>query len=157
VGGRLWRVPVPPPPRVFVYGTLLPGERNAGVAARGGAFQAAPARLPGYRLLHLWPEAYPGIVPGPPGEEVLGAVLTYASQDWPRALPFLDELEGVHDTPPLYRREAVTVTLAGGEIQAAWTYVYADTARLARPGVVPLPGGDWRGWPDRQRPGPGKR
>lgn len=146
-----------PPARVFVYGTLMPGERNAPVAARGGVFEAAPARLAGFRLLHLSPEAYPGIVPGHPGEVVVGSLLTYVLADWPRALPFLDELEGVHDTPPLYRREAVTVRLKSGERQVAWTYVYADAARLTRPGVAVVAGGDWRTLPDRARPRVGER
>lgn len=143
--------------RLFVYGTLLPGERNAHVAARGGRCRAAAARLAGFRLLHLSPEGYPGIVPGQPGEVVSGHLLTYAPADWPRALPLLDALEGVHDAPPLYRREVVTVILAGGARQAAWTYVYADTARLTRPGVAVVAGGDWRTWPDRERPGVGER
>lgn len=143
--------------RVFVYGTLMPGERNAAVAARGGTFGALPARLPGFRLLHLLPEAYPAVVPGEPGEEVRGSVLTYAETDWPRALPFLDALEGVHETPPLYTRERVTVRLEDGVAVPAWVYVYAAAGRLAEPGVVPVPGGDWRHLPDRARPRPDDR
>ncbi|WP_264775336.1 gamma-glutamylcyclotransferase family protein [Deinococcus aetherius] len=138
--------------RVFVYGTLMPGERNAHVAAQGGAFEARPARLPGFRLLHLLPEAYPAVVPGGAEDRVCGYALTYAPGDWQAALPFLDALEGVDEVPPLYTRERVTVTLAGGERQAAWVYVYANAPRLARPGVVPIPDGDWRGAPDRARP-----
>ncbi|GAA5513508.1 hypothetical protein Dcar01_02247 [Deinococcus carri] len=122
----------------------MPGERNEAVAARGGAFEATPARLVGFRLLHLLPEEYPGIVPGEPGEEVRGHILRYRESDWPRVLPFLDALEGVHDTPPLYTREGVTVTLESGERVPAWVYVYANAARLARPGAQPVPGGDWR-------------
>ncbi|WP_019586463.1 gamma-glutamylcyclotransferase family protein [Deinococcus apachensis] len=143
--------------RVFVYGTLMPGERNAGVAARGGPFEAAPARLPGFRLLHLLPEAYPVIVPGQPGEQVRGYVLTYPQDGWDRALPFLDALEGVHETPPLYTRECVTVRLDGGGSVPVWVYVYAAAGRLDQPGVVPVPGGDWRHLPDRTRPRPGDR
>lgn len=143
--------------RVFVYGTLMPGERNADVAGQGGAFGAAPARLAGFRLLHLWPEDYPGIVPGGSGETVQGHVLSYARGAWFRALPLLDALEGVNETPPLYRRVEVTLTLEGGETQAAWTYVYARAERLARPGALPLPGGDWRRHPHRARPQPGAR
>nr|WP_281260149.1 gamma-glutamylcyclotransferase family protein [Deinococcus planocerae] len=143
--------------RVFVYGTLMPGERNAHVAARGGAFVARPAHLPGFRLLHLLPEAYPAVVPGSAEDGVRGHVLTYAPEDWGAALPFLDALEGVGEVPPLYTRERVTVTLEGGETQAAWVYVYANAPRLACPGVVPLPDGDWRRAPDRARPRPGDR
>ncbi|SMB89001.1 gamma-glutamylcyclotransferase family protein [Deinococcus hopiensis] len=138
--------------RVFVYGTLRPGERNAAVARRGGTFTAVSALLSGYRLLHLLPEAYPGVVPGAPEDTVLGEVLTYAPADWDRALPFLDELEGVNDTPPLYIREQVTVGLEGGRELSAWVYVYADTARLSRPGVRPVPEGDWRMRKERDWP-----
>ncbi|MEF2276888.1 gamma-glutamylcyclotransferase family protein [Deinococcus sp. YIM 134068] len=143
--------------RVFVYGTLMPGERNADIAARGGAFEAQPARLPGFRLLHLLPEAYPAIRPGGITDEVRGYVLTYDPSDWETALPFLDELEGVDEVPPLYTREQVNVTLEGGGVQAVWVYVYADTARLARPGVIPIPSGDWREAPHRARPRVGDR
>ncbi|GMA14678.1 gamma-glutamylcyclotransferase [Deinococcus metallilatus] len=143
--------------RVFVYSTLMPGERNADVAAQGGTFQAAPARLAGFRLLHLLPEGYPGVLPGEPDDSVQGYVLTYAEGDWDRALPFLDALEGVHETPPLYTRQRVTVTLEGGESLPTWVYVYARSARLPRPGVIPVPGGDWRSVPDRQRPRTGDR
>ncbi|MEW6421860.1 MAG: gamma-glutamylcyclotransferase family protein [Deinococcota bacterium] len=148
---------VTPPTRVFVYGTLMPGERNAQVAARGGIFQARPARLAGFRLLHLVPEGYPGILPGAADEEVQGYVLTYGASDWERVLPFLDALEGVHETPPLYTRERVTVTLENGERVPAWVYVYAHHVRLTQPGVLAVPGNDWRRVPDRRRPRPGHR
>lgn len=151
------RVTEQPLTRVFVYGTLMPGERNAHVAAQGGAFKARPARLPGFRLLHLLPEAYPAVVPGESGDGVCGYVLTYAPGDWQAALPFLDALEGVDEVPPLYTRERVDVTLEGGGTQAVWVYVYANAARLARPGVLPIPNGDWRRAPDRARPRPGDR
>lgn len=148
---------VQPLTRVFVYGTLMPGERNAGVAAQGGPFQAQPARLAGFRLLHLRPEGYPGILPGAAEEAVQGYVLTYAASGWERALSFLDALEGVHETPPLYTRERVTVTLENGESVPAWVYVYAHRARLTQPGVLAVPGNDWRRVPDRKRPRPGER
>jgi len=130
--------------RVFVYGTLRPGERNAGVARRGGGFVTSPASLQGYRLLHLVPEGYPVLVPGEPLETVRGDLLTYQPVDWSRALPLLDALEGLHDSPPLYTRETVTVIPDAGEPLSAWVYVYARSERLTRPGVEPVPGGDWR-------------
>ncbi|CAM3298664.1 gamma-glutamylcyclotransferase family protein [Deinococcus saxicola] len=141
---------------VFVYGTLMPGERNAHIAMRGGSFSARPAALPGHRLLHLWPEAYPAVVPGDGEEVVRGFALTYAPADWPLALPFLDELEGVAETPPLYNRQQVTLTLETGELEdggqvPAWVYLYALAERLNRPGVLPVPGGDWTAIPDRSR------
>ena len=138
---------------VFVYGTLRPGERNAHVAARGGSFTARPATLAGFRLFHLRPEGYPGIVPGAASDLVYGAALTYAPADWEQALTLLDALEGVDETPPLYTRQRVRLTLEGGAVGSGplgsreevegWVYVYACAGRLSQSGVTPLPGGDW--------------
>ncbi|PNY82040.1 gamma-glutamylcyclotransferase family protein [Deinococcus koreensis] len=149
------------PPRllttVFVYGTLMPGERNDHVARQGGAFTVRPATLRGFRLLHLRPEAYPGIVPAGPEQVVRGHALTYAPHDWPRALPFLDALEGTDDTPPLYTREQVVLTVEDAPEIPAWVYIYARADRLARPGVEPVPSGDWRDAAERRLPPGGDR
>lgn len=138
-------------PRVFVYGTLLPGERNAHVAARG--FTAQAATLRGFTLHHLHPEGYPALTPGPADAAVRGAVLTYDPQAWKAALPGLDDLEGLYDTPPLYIRQVAPVTLEGGEEITAWVYVYARAERLLAPGARVVPGGDWCDVPDRDHPG----
>ncbi|SEI89302.1 Uncharacterized conserved protein YtfP, gamma-glutamylcyclotransferase (GGCT)/AIG2-like family [Deinococcus reticulitermitis] len=145
------------PHTVFVYGTLMPGERNAHVAAQGGVFRAAPATLGGFRLLHLAPEGYPGIVRGRPEDRVRGYALTYEASAWAQARPWLDALEGVDEVPPLYTRERVRLTLGTGAECAAWTYVYARLDRLAGPGVRELPGGDWRAVRGRARRGPDER
>ncbi|ANE44440.1 gamma-glutamylcyclotransferase family protein [Deinococcus puniceus] len=142
---------------VFVYGTLMPGERNAGVAARGGTFKAQPATLRGYRLLHLTPEAYPAVIPGGPETFVLGHALTYAPADWHAALPFLDALEGTEETPPLYTRERVELEVQGGQPLPAWVYLYARSDRLEQPGADAIASGDWREAPDRMRPRPSDR
>ncbi|UQN04991.1 gamma-glutamylcyclotransferase family protein [Deinococcus sp. QL22] len=142
---------------VFVYGTLMPGERNAGVAARGGTFRAQPATLHGYQLLHLTPEAYPAVIPGSPQDFVLGHALTYAPADWHAALPFLDALEGTEETPPLYTRERVELELQGGQTLPAWVYLYARADRLKQPGADAIASGDWREAPDRMRPRPSDR
>lgn len=142
---------------VFVYGTLMPGERNAHVATLGGPFVARPAALPGYRLLHLDPEAYPALQPGEPGEQVAGYALTYEPDAWAAALPFLDALEGLDEEPPLYTRERVQLRLEGGQTQAAWVYVYARTERLQGPGVTHLPEGRWTVLDKRTRPHPDHR
>ncbi|GGL14665.1 gamma-glutamylcyclotransferase family protein [Deinococcus radiotolerans] len=137
--------------RVFVYGTLLPGERNAHVAARG--FTAQAATLRGFTLHHLHPEGYPALTRGPAHGAVRGAVLSYTPQAWAAALPGLDDLEGLHDTPPLYTRELAPLTLDGGEDVTAWVYVYARPDRLRQPGASVVPSGDWRDVPDRGQPG----
>ncbi|ANC72415.1 gamma-glutamylcyclotransferase family protein [Deinococcus radiodurans] len=134
---------------VFVYGTLLPGERNAHIAAQGGEFTVRPATLRGFRLFDLRPESYPGIVPGAADDLIHGALLTYGPADWEQALALLDELEGVDEMPPVYTREQVRLTLEGGETLTAWVYVYALADRLRQTGAVLVPEGDWRGVADR--------
>lgn len=136
------------PPRVFVYGTLRPGGRNAALTTRFGPPEVRAATLPGFRLLHLSPENYPALVPGEPEERVRGEVLTYPPEVWARVLPLLDALEGVHASPPLYHRQRVRAApVVGGPVpgrsEEVWTYVYADRARLTRPGAAAVPGGDW--------------
>ncbi len=126
--------------RVFVYGSLLPGGWNEGVARAGGAYSAEPAWLDGVRLVHFEPEAYPGVFVG--GGRVHGVVYGYAPTDWPRAVALLDELEGLNLTPPLYDRRMVEVQTAGGPL-SAWTYFYARPGRLAQPGCVEVPSGRW--------------
>ncbi|GGK32105.1 gamma-glutamylcyclotransferase [Deinococcus malanensis] len=142
---------------VFVYGTLMPGERNAHVAAQGGPFVARPATLPGYRLLHLHPEAYPALRPGEIHEQVKGYALTYEAGAWATALPLLDALEGFDEHPPLYTREEVRLRLDSGEIQPAWVYIYARAERLQAPGVTHLPEGRWKVLSERTRPHPDHR
>jgi gamma-glutamylcyclotransferase (GGCT)/AIG2-like uncharacterized protein YtfP len=144
------------PTTVFVYGTLMPGERNAGVAGSPGSFRAQEAVLAGHRLLHLDPELYPAAVLGEPGDVVRGYALTYTPAAWAAALPFRDDLEGVNATPPLYRRVSVRLQVGGGELEA-WVYLYAQARRLTRPGALFLPGGDWRAVTGRDRPRPGDR
>lgn len=140
---------------VFVYGTLMPGERNAHVAGEPQGFTAQAARLPGFRLFHLSPEGYPGVVRGE--GDVSGWVLTYAPEAWARALPFLDHLEGLDETPPLYTREQVRVRLEDGSEAASWVYVYARPERWRQPGVTEVAGGDWRTVAGRQEHGPDER
>lgn len=130
-------------PRVFVYGTLRPGGRNAALTGRFGLPGVQAATLPAFQLFHLSPENYPVIVPGDPGERVRGELLTYPPEVWARVLPLLDALEGVGEVPPLYHRQRVRVTLGAGTTEGAWTYVYARPERLTLPGAARVPGGDW--------------
>lgn len=141
---------------VFVYGTLMPGERNATVAAQYSQPTARPASLRGFRLFHLRPENYPGIVPGEPTDRVQGYVLSYGAELWPQVLAALDHLEGLDETPPLYHRERVELEVEG-QHETAWVYVYARTERLQAPGVQSIPGGDWRETQAREQHGPDER
>jgi len=121
-------------PYVFVYGTLKPGGVNYALAR--GVTHTAPAYLEGYELLHFNPEGYPAMIPGT--GRVYGVVLTFANIE--AALPALDALEGLHLTPPEYKRVLVTAQPSG---ETVWTYVYVNETRLAASGVTKVMGGDW--------------
>jgi gamma-glutamylcyclotransferase (GGCT)/AIG2-like uncharacterized protein YtfP len=126
---------------VFVYGTLMPGERNAHVALAAGApLHREQASLDGYVLYHLRPEGYPALIMGE--GTVQGWLLHYRAEQWEAGLHHLDELEGLDLTPPLYTRELALAQTAQ-EAQKAWVYLYARTERLAQPGCERVPSGDW--------------
>lgn len=139
---KLYSVPVTLT-TVFVYGTLMPGERNAHVAGDPRHFEAQAATLGGFRLFHLSPEGYPALIPGGTGA-VRGYALTYAPDAWAQALPLLDRLEGIEEKPPLYTRERVQVRLESGEMLDSWVYVYARPERLREAGATEVTAGDWR-------------
>jgi gamma-glutamylcyclotransferase (GGCT)/AIG2-like uncharacterized protein YtfP len=123
-------------PGVFVYGTLKPGESNHPIARQAGRFTHYNAYLEDYLLYHLEPEGYPAMVPG--SGRVYGSVLVY--EDIAAALPVLDDLEGLGETPPLYRR-ALAVAKPTGE--RVWTYLYSRPERLREPGALLLSTGSW--------------
>lgn len=141
------------PCSVFVYGTLMPGERWEKVARRGGDYTAQPATLGGVALADLRPEGYPALFAlsdltaaerEAAPECVSGYLYTYTPQSWATAQLLLDDLEGLDLTPPLYRRERVTVQTAEG-LRPAWVYLYARTERRLAPGVTWLKSGRWHG------------
>ncbi len=109
--------------RLAVYGLLRRGERLAHLL--DGARFVATASLPGYDLCDLG--AYPGAVPG---EGVLVAEIYELASDAQLAL--LDEAEGVHEDPPLYRRVALD--------DRTWIYLYARPTLSA----TRIASGDWR-------------
>ena len=154
------------PRAVFVYGTLMPGERYEAVAqAAGTPLSRERATLANHLLYDLRPEGYPALVAGGSGTDqgraeattAHGWILTYSAEQWPAALLHLDDLEGLHLTPPLYAR-----TLAQGQTQAGlqtvWVYLYARLKRLEQPGCVAVPSGDWTAVADRHvaTPWPGE-
>ena len=141
------------PRSVFVYGTLMPGECNASVAqAAGTPTGQERATLSGYALYDLRPEGYPALTTGDSTVgrgQVQGWLLHYGAEQWPAALVHLDELEGLHLTPPLYTRTQAQARTASGT-QAVWVYLYARPERLAAPGCVVVPSGDWTTVAERQ-------
>lgn len=102
--------------RLFVYGTLAPGQPNEHVLTRiGGTFQ--PASLRGHLKAAGWGAGlgYPGIVPDPDAMEVSGFV--FSSPNLTDHWADLDAFEGDE-----YQRVKALVTLADGENAETWVY-----------------------------------
>jgi gamma-glutamylcyclotransferase (GGCT)/AIG2-like uncharacterized protein YtfP len=111
--------------RLFVYGTLAPGQPNAHILAGvPGEWQAAT--VTGTLFEEGWGAAlgYPGIVLDEHGGEVRGLVFSSASlaEHWAR----LDEFEGEG-----YERVLTAVKLADGTVSDAYIY------RLSQYGLPP--------------------
>ena len=97
---------------IFVYGTLLKGERNHNVYLRDSIY-AGKGKIFGYEMYNLG--HYPGIIAGygtVPGE------VYYVTAG---ALEEINRLEGEGS---LYIKTIVMVKMENGESLAAWGYVY---------------------------------
>ena len=101
------------PPRLFVYGTLMPGRLRWPILQRF-AVEYRDARVPGaiYDSGSGWPVA----VFGSGGGEVPGVVVDLDPQSLAHALPILDDVE---DTATDKLRRVVVTTTDG---VAAWAY-----------------------------------
>lgn len=116
--------------RLFVYGTLRPGEAAHALLAPH-ITSSRSATIAG--ALFAFAEGHPGALSGP-GGRIAGDVVDLIDAD--RAFAALDPYEG-----PEFARQIVEVTLADGEHMPAWCYVLADDALAAA--AAPIPGGDW--------------
>jgi gamma-glutamylcyclotransferase (GGCT)/AIG2-like uncharacterized protein YtfP len=124
---------------VFVYGTLLPGERGWRWYLRHVADRHLPAALPGHALYGRT-RPYPFAVPAA-GFRVVGAVAWLTGSVAGEVVARLDEYEGTAADPPLYVRRAVEVVTAEGPV-GAWVWL-AGPAFEPDPGEL-IPSGDWR-------------
>jgi gamma-glutamylcyclotransferase (GGCT)/AIG2-like uncharacterized protein YtfP len=127
---------------LFVYGTLLAGERNAGQIPDAAVLERRRARVRGTLMdLGRYPALRVGDHDGDAGE-VVGELLTLSTTAASALLAGLDAFEG-----PGYARHALTVHVDGeGAPVVAWVFVQvsgsADGPRI--------PGGDWRAWRRRR-------
>lgn len=117
------------PLRVFVYGTLLPGERNHHYLARCERVEAARTHAE-FELLDMG--TYPALVAG--GAQSVPGEVYLVDAD---ALTWLDRLE---ECPEFYLREQVALL----DAEPAEAYVLPP-ARVPH-GAARIPAGDWRGW-----------
>jgi len=130
---------IPPAPRsVFVYGTLMKGERSHSLLESRRPRPHGPARIGGASLVRI--DWYPGLVLGADGT-VHGEV--YEVDDVHELLVELDEYEdftGYGEATSLYRRSLVSALTNQG-LRLAWTYVYlGESASLPR-----ISSGRWPG------------
>ena len=113
--------------KVFVYGTLLTGERNARWAMNA---RRHPAWTHGTIYDTGW--GYPAFVKE--GEtKIVGELLTVDDEGFAS----MDRLEGY---PRLYRREEIEAFTAEGGCVRAWVYIMNSLPKDAKV----IEGGDWR-------------
>lgn len=112
--------------KVFVYGTLIAGERNAhwaGNARRQKAWTLGTIHDTGY--------GFPAFVKRG-RTRIVGEVLTVGDDGFRS----MDRLEGY---PSLYRREQIQVHLVGGGNVLAWVYIMNNLPK----GAPVIESGDW--------------
>jgi gamma-glutamylcyclotransferase (GGCT)/AIG2-like uncharacterized protein YtfP len=126
--------------KVFVYGTLKPGEENYRSYCAGKVVDTTEAIAQG--KLFALPMGYPAMTPG--DSPVRGYVLSFAENT---ILTPLDELEDYHPlrspSQNLYNRQQIeTHDLQGNFL--TWAWVYLMTEKLASQlGGVLVPDGWW--------------
>ena len=126
--------------KVFVYGTLRPGQGNYQRLLADRTDQEQPATAPGVALFGA---GFPYAVPSP-GARTVGSLITIRPALYDDVLNDLDRLEGCLPHRPdrsHYVRATRTVIAAGGTPHTAWIYLAGpsvDHARMRR-----IPGDDW--------------
>ncbi len=112
---------------LFVYGTLMRGERSAHRLA-DARFVREARTAPHYWLAHMESGSYPALVEGG-ADAVFGEVYEVATS-------VFDELDVFEDVPDLYRR--VRIQLGP---HRPWVYLFRSDAAV---GLPRIPSGDWR-------------
>jgi len=126
--------------KVFVYGTLKPGERNYRRYCQGKVADACPAIAKGQ--LFALPAGYPAMTAGV--EDVYGFVLTFPST---AVLGDLDRLEDYDSLRPPeqneYQRQEIEIFDRDRQpLGTAWAYLMLRD-RINSLGGISLPNGYW--------------
>lgn len=126
--------------RVFVYGTLKPGEINYRRYCAGKVLTAVPAIARG-QLFHLC-LGYPGMTAG--DEPVHGVVLSFNDRSILTALDRLEDYDPHRDPADneYQRCQIEVVDLKGRSLGQVWTYQMAP-AKIRQFRGVHLPDGRW--------------
>ncbi|MEA5533026.1 gamma-glutamylcyclotransferase family protein [Crocosphaera sp. XPORK-15E] len=107
--------------KVFVYGTLKPGERNYSIYCKGQVIKTCRAYTYGY--LYQLNLGYPAMTVG--DNKVKGYLLTFAEET---ALENLDELEDYHpqrspQDNQYLRQKLAIYNVTGEPLGEAWSYL----------------------------------
>lgn len=126
--------------KVFVYGTLKPGEANYQRYCGGRVVDANQAIA--FGKLFALPVGYPAMTLG--DSPVYGYLLSFTN---PKVLSELDRLEGYHPTRHAaknlyYRHEIETYDLQGQFIDTAWVYLMT-LEKVSQLGGIHLLDGRW--------------
>jgi gamma-glutamylcyclotransferase (GGCT)/AIG2-like uncharacterized protein YtfP len=126
--------------KVFVYGTLKPGEENYQRYCADKVVNATPAVAQGQ--LFALPMGYPAMTPGE--SNVYGYLLCFTDSN---ILTALDELEDYHPARPvsenLYNRIQIEIhNLQGDSLGWAWVYLMSQKLACQLKGIH-LPDGKW--------------
>jgi gamma-glutamylcyclotransferase (GGCT)/AIG2-like uncharacterized protein YtfP len=128
--------------RVFVYGTLKPGEVNYKRYCAGQVIDTKRAIAPG--KLFALPMGYPAMTME--NSQVHGYLLSFAN---PGILSQLDELEDYQPyrqiSENLYNRQEIEISdLQGLSLGMAWVYLMLPQ-KVRQLGGIPQPDGWWSG------------
>lgn len=127
--------------RVFVYGTLKPGESNYYLCENHVI--AAKQAIASGKLFHL-PAGYPAMTPG--DDQVHGYLLCFPDS---LILPVLDDLEDYQSTRSmsenLYYRQSIEIFAPTGlSLGQAWVYLM-KLEKVDQLGGIPQLDGCWHG------------
>ena len=124
---------------VFVYGTLLRGEKRFAALAERAEFECILLATAEGRMLDL--DAYPAVLRDP-NHEVIGEFMRF--RNVAQVLADLDQIEGFNgydtDSRSLYHRVLTRVDAGDGRLRTAWIYVLARSDQ----GHTVIPSGNWR-------------
>jgi gamma-glutamylcyclotransferase (GGCT)/AIG2-like uncharacterized protein YtfP len=119
--------------KIFVYGTLKPGEENYQIYCAGKVVNTTRAVAQG--KLFALPMGYPAMTPG--DRAVYGYLLSFENRD---VLMALDELEDYHPdrdaSENLYNRKQIeTQDLQGNLLGYAWVYIMTEELTIQLQGI----------------------
>ncbi len=127
--------------KVFVYGTLKPGESNYQQYCSDRVSSVVPAWVTG--KLFALPLGYPALLWDETGKSVQGYLLTFPTLE---ILQELDQLEEYQEQRPpkenAYQRRTIEVFTNSTSLGMAWIYVM-ELGLIHQLGGVFLPEGYW--------------